>query len=151
SINKDTGAITGTLGNQTAGPHTVTVTATDPSSNSASTTFTWTVTDVTTPTSAPVVDQTGNEGPSANLTVAATDADGDALSYTATGLPAGLSINKDTGAISGTIDAQTQGTFAVSVSASDGHNTGTASFTWKVSDVVITAPADQTSNEGEDV
>ncbi|MFJ1768347.1 M4 family metallopeptidase [Amycolatopsis sp. NPDC088138] len=52
-------------------------------------------------------------------------------SWTATGLPAGLSINASTGTISGT--ATTAGTSNVTVTAKDAANkTGTASFSWTV-------------------
>ncbi|WP_405862648.1 M4 family metallopeptidase [Streptomyces sp. NBC_00090] len=53
------------------------------------------------------------------------------LTYTATGLPAGLSINATTGLISGT--ATTVGAGNVTVTAKDSTNaTGTATFTWNV-------------------
>jgi Zn-dependent metalloprotease len=52
-------------------------------------------------------------------------------SWTATGLPAGLSINASTGTISGT--ATTAGTSSVTVTAKDAATkTGTASFSWTV-------------------
>lgn len=54
---------------------------------------------------APVVtspqSQTTAEGSAVSLAIAATDADGDRLSYTATGLPAGLAMDPMTGEISG--------------------------------------------------
>ncbi|MFJ6616351.1 M4 family metallopeptidase [Kitasatospora sp. NPDC091335] len=54
------------------------------------------------------------------------------LSYTATGLPTGLSINASTGVITGT--ASTAGTYNVTVTAKDSAGkTGTTSFTWTVS------------------
>ncbi|WP_380783642.1 Ig-like domain-containing protein [Sphingomonas sp. R86520] len=58
-----------------------------------------------------------------------TDVDGDALSYTATGLPAGLTINASTGVISGTIDRSASqaggGSYAVVVTARDPSNAAT--------------------------
>ena len=51
--------------------------------------------------------------------------------YTATGLPAGLSINSSTGLVSGTPTAS--GSSSVTVTATDGTNaSGSASFTWTV-------------------
>ncbi|WUV84947.1 putative Ig domain-containing protein [Streptomyces sp. NBC_01476] len=68
----------------------------------------------------------------ASLQVHATDsASGQTLTYSATGLPAGLSINASTGLISGTPTAT--GTSSVTVTATDSTNaTGSASFTWTV-------------------
>jgi subtilisin-like proprotein convertase family protein len=69
-----------------------------------------------------------------SLQVIASDADaGDTLSYSATGLPTGLTINGATGLISGTT-AATAGSFAVTVTVSDSHPGGTASasFNWTV-------------------
>ncbi|MFJ6936598.1 M4 family metallopeptidase [Streptomyces sp. NPDC101132] len=67
----------------------------------------------------------------ASLQIQATSTNPGALSYSATGLPAGLSINSSTGLISGT--ATTAGTSNVTVTVTDSTNaTGTASFTWTV-------------------
>src|SRR5262249_44180919 len=66
------------------------------------------------------------------LTLGATDADGDVLTFAATGLPSGLSLNSSTGVISGTL-AAAAGNYTVTVTASDGSNTSApVSFTWTV-------------------
>ncbi|MFD0070183.1 putative Ig domain-containing protein, partial [Streptomyces sp. NPDC127574] len=71
-------------------------------------------------------------GSSVSLQIAATDSAGAALTYSATGLPTGLSINASTGLVSGT--ASTAGSYAVTVTAKDGTGaSGSASFTWTVS------------------
>ncbi|MFD7683855.1 putative Ig domain-containing protein, partial [Streptomyces sp. NPDC060187] len=71
-------------------------------------------------------------GSSVSLQIAATDSAGAALTYSATGLPTGLSISSSTGLVSGT--ASTAGTYAVTVTAKDGTGaSGSASFTWTVS------------------
>ncbi|MGW6492724.1 putative Ig domain-containing protein [Streptomyces sp. NPDC055056] len=71
-------------------------------------------------------------GSSVSLQIAATDSAGAALTYSATGLPTGLSIGSSTGLVSGT--ASTAGTYAVTVTAKDGTGaSGSASFTWTVS------------------
>ena len=75
--------------------------------------------------------QTGTVGTAASLQVSATDsASGQTLTYSATGLPAGLSISSS-GLISGT--PTTAGTSSVTVTAKDTTGaTGTASFSWTV-------------------
>jgi Malectin domain/Ricin-type beta-trefoil lectin domain/Putative Ig domain len=76
--------------------------------------------------------QTSTVGTAASLQVGATDsASGQTLTYSASGLPAGLSINSSTGLISGT--PTTAGTSNVTVTATDTTGAdGTASFTWTV-------------------
>ncbi len=76
--------------------------------------------------------QTGTVGTAASLQVHASDsASGQTLTYSATGLPAGLSINSSTGLISGT--PTTAGTSNVTVKATDGTGaSGSAAFTWTI-------------------
>jgi subtilase family serine protease len=75
--------------------------------------------------------QTSLTGKALGLAVHGTDSGGSALSYTATGLPTGLSINPTTGVISGT--PTTVQTTTVSISATDAvRNTGALQFTWHV-------------------
>ncbi len=70
------------------------------------------------------------------LTIAATDPDaGQTLTYSATGLPAGLGIAASTGTITGT--PTTAGTSNVTVRATDNGTpaqSGTTTFTWTVTD-----------------
>ena len=77
--------------------------------------------------------QTSTVGTAASLQISASDsASGQTLTYTATGLPAGLSINSGTGLISGT--PTTAGTSTVTVTAKDTTGaSGSATFTWTVS------------------
>jgi serine protease len=74
--------------------------------------------------------QSGTVGTAASLQISASDsASGQTLTYSATGLPAGLSINSATGLISGT--PTTAGTSSVTVTAKDTTNaTGSTSFSW---------------------
>ena len=76
--------------------------------------------------------QTGTVGTAVSLQIHATDsASGQTLTYSATGLPAGLSSNSSTGLISGT--PTTAGPSSVTVTAKDTTNaSGSASFTWTI-------------------
>jgi endo-1,4-beta-xylanase len=77
--------------------------------------------------------RTGSVGTAASLQVQATDsASGQTLSYSATGLPAGLAINASTGLISGTPTGSGSNTVTVTVRDTTGA-TGTASFAWNIS------------------
>ena len=79
----------------------------------------------------PIANQTSQLGNAVNLNVVASDANGDTLSYSATGLPGGLAINSATGVISGTPD--TQGVFSPIITVNDGTGRSiSASFTWTV-------------------
>ena len=89
---------------------------------------------------APVVtnpgDQTNDTGDTVNLAISATDPDGDALSYSATGLPAGLSIDNNSGLISGSPNIA--GSYNVTVSVADGNGgDDTVNFTWTVEVPII--------------
>ena len=76
--------------------------------------------------------QTGTVGTATSLQIQASDsASGQTLTYSATGLPAGLSINSATGLISGTPTAA--GVSSVTVTATDTTGAkGTTSFSWTV-------------------
>ena len=75
--------------------------------------------------------KTGTVGTSTSLQISATDSGGASLTYSASGLPTGLSISS-AGLISGTPSAA--GTFSVTVTAQDSTGaSGSASFTWTIS------------------
>jgi O-glycosyl hydrolase len=133
SINSSTGLISGTP--TTAGTYSVTVTATDTTGASGSASFTWTIGSSSSGDTVTVTNpgsQTGTVGTAASLQISASDsASGQTLTYSATGLPAGLSISSS-GLISGT--PTTAGTYSVTVTATDTTGAkGTASFTWTIS------------------
>ena len=66
----------------------------------------------------------------ASLALVANDPQGTPVSYSASGLPPGLTVNTSTGLISGT--AKAVRTYTVTVRASDGALTSTKTFTWSV-------------------
>jgi hypothetical protein len=77
--------------------------------------------------------QTATVGTPVSLQIKATDSDSSQqLSYSATGLPAGLSINAGTGLISGTPSAAATSTATVTVKDATGA-AGSTTFTWAVS------------------
>jgi alpha-tubulin suppressor-like RCC1 family protein len=76
--------------------------------------------------------QTASAGSPVNLQIQASDTDGGALSYTAAGLPAGLSINPSSGQITGTPTTAAASTVTVSATDTTGPS-GHATFGWTVS------------------
>jgi subtilase family serine protease len=77
--------------------------------------------------------KTGTVGTATSLQISASDsASGQTLTYSATGLPTGLSINPSSGLISGTPSAA--GAFSVTATAKDTTGaSGSTSFTWTIS------------------
>ncbi|MBS1809999.1 MAG: discoidin domain-containing protein [Acidobacteria bacterium] len=65
-----------------------------------------------------------------NLAITAVDPNNEALTFSATGLPAGLSINAATGIITGT--TTTSGTYRATINVNDGTATASTSFDWTV-------------------
>ena len=158
SIDGTTGLIAGTIDYWAAvgSPYTVIVTATDPGGLTGNATFTWNVANTN---QTPVVTnpgaQTSAEGAVISLQIGANDPDLESLTYSASGLPGGLSIDGTTGLIAGTIDywAAVGSPYTVIVTATDpGGLTGNATFTWNVANTnqtpVVTNPGAQTSAEG---
>ena len=113
------------------GKYTVTITASD-GEDSVSASFTWYITDTDRLTQPD--DQVSEPSTVVSLQLQATDNSGATLTYGATGLPAGLSINPTTGLISGTITQNPAKlrTHTVTVSVTGGGSTDTQKFTWTV-------------------
>jgi len=137
SINPSTGLISGTP--TTAGSSSVTVTATDGTGASGSAMFIWSV---TTPAQNTITvtnpgTQSGTVGTAVTpLQIQATDSQaGCTLTYSATGLPAGLSINASTGLITGTPTVAGAYTITITITDCTGVTTKII-FTWPISPLV---------------
>ncbi|MEN9891591.1 MAG: hypothetical protein RLY78_1886 [Pseudomonadota bacterium] len=127
------GLISGTP--TTPGHYPVQVQVSDAAGATARQTFVWTIdgsANNTPGTVGVLAAQTASDGGGFVLATAAAfgDADGDALRHAASGLPAGLSIDAQTGLISGTLDGQASqggqaGVYTVIVTVDDGRG-GTA-------------------------
>jgi hypothetical protein len=142
SIDSSAGIISGTA--SVAGSYAVTVTAANQYAQSSSTSFTWMV------SSPPLVSYPANQqtflNGSVSLPITASD-NGLPVTYTATGLPTGLSIDSSAGIISGT--ASVAGSYAVTVTATNQiGQLGYTNFNWVVSTspIVVQTPTSQTSN-----
>jgi ricin-type beta-trefoil lectin protein/putative Ig domain-containing protein len=85
-------------------------------------------------TTSPVAAQSTKVGGTVSLPVSSASSGGFTLTYTATGLPPGLSINSATGVISGT--ATWPGNYTVTAGASDSTKaSATVTFTWRINPV----------------
>jgi serine protease len=153
-INSGSGLISGTPTNPATS--SVTVTATDNTGAHGSASFSWTINPsgnvVTVTNPGP---QTGTAGTATSLLIQASDTgSGTTLTYSASGLPAGLSINSGSGLISGT--PTTPGTTSVTVAAKDNTGSqGSTSFSWTISPsgnvVSVNNPGNQTGTAGTSV
>ena len=117
---------------------------------SGSGTFTWNVAPAIT-----IIDpgtQTNADGQYVYLPIEATDVRG-GLNYAAADLPNGLSIDPNSGIISGIIAFASSGSpYTVTVTATDGTYTGTDMFTWKVAPAItITDPGNLANFEGDNI
>jgi VCBS repeat-containing protein len=150
-IDSSTGMISGTIATQAAGgsPYHVTVSAADPAGHGASQMFDWTVSRVVVTNPG---DQSNFDSDQVSLAIAATDHDHPSLFYSATGLPAGLSLNSSSGVITGWIapTADANSPYRVTVSATDGTSTDQQTFTWTVTNpITIVNPGDQKNAVGD--
>ena len=132
TIDPVTGFISGTLTRASAGSYPVEVSASDGQLTHTQS-FNWTVTHIN---RAPTLPNPGTRTTRAGETVAlapgAADPDGDALTYTAAGLPPDLTLNAQTGAITGTPLPANMGNYPVTLTASDGQLSATQTFTWVI-------------------
>jgi len=150
SIDSSSGLISGT---PTAdGTSNASVMATDSTGAFGVASFTWSVTQ--TPNTVTVTspgNQTGAVGTPVSVQVTGTDSGGDSLTFSATGLPAGLSISSS-GLISGTPTLAGGATATVTATDATGGQ-GSATFTWTVNPrgldtVVVANPGNQAGAVG---
>ena len=144
------GQVTGTP--TAAGANSVTVTANDGRGGTGSATFSWPIAAANV---APVVTNPGAQSGTVGMAVTAlqivaTDGNGDPLTFSATGLPAGLTISAS-GQVTGTPTAA--GANSVTVTANDGRGgTGSATFSWPIAAAnvapVVTNPGAQSGTVG---
>ena len=120
SINAATGVISGTVSSAASltTPYSVTVTATDGSYHTSQT-FLWTVSVINIVSPG---DQSNLDGDTVSLAADAQYFGSGSLTYSATGLPSGLSINSSTGATTGTLasTADVDSPYTVVLTASHG-------------------------------
>lgn len=152
-----TGAITGTLPYTASGTYAVSIAVSDGklANHESAVTFTWTVLDVNRPPTVTAPDLTNAENDTVSYSTSASDPDGAALTYSATGLPPGISIDAATGALTGTLGYTTAGTYNPTITVTDGSLTASAPFVWLVTNLnaapVITTPGNLVNNEGETI
>ena len=127
---------------------TVSYTLTDNEGGTSTATVTVTVTGTNdAPVSTPIATQNGLDNAAVTFAIASsfTDPDtSDAFTFSASGLPTGLSIHPATGVITGTIDnsASVSGPFSVTVTGTDPSGVATSqSFLWTVTNPAPTAVA----------
>jgi hypothetical protein len=139
-----------------AGIFTVTVTVEDGRGGTDSESFTWTIASGNSaPSVVPLSNQTNTIGDIVTLAITVSDADGDTLFYSQTGLPTGLNIDALSGLVSGSPTAA--GSFNVVISVFDnGGLFGTSSFVWTINPSSqinnppgIQNPGNQTSTLGQ--
>ena len=106
TINSTTGVISGTVGVGAAefssGSYTVTLLAVDSHGGSTAASFNWDI-NAAAPTLTSPGTQSNGAGDSVSITLTASQYDSDPLDFEATNLPDGLSLDPDSGVISGTV------------------------------------------------
>ena len=121
TIDMKSGVVTGTLGFNLGDVYAVVVTVTDDGSPvlESQVGFDWFIGEVNrSPVVAAIPDRNSEQGVAVTMLATATDPDGDVIGWSATGLPAGVTMDPASGVISGT--PSVPGAYGVSVTATDG-------------------------------
>lgn len=145
SIDPVSGVISGTLTYAAAGDYVVGVTVSD-GTTSRTVSFNWKVLNVNRPPTLSAPDRANAENDDVNYPATASDPDGDSLTFTATGLPPGISINASTGALTGHLDYHSAGVYPVSMTVGDGSVSVTSPFVWTVTNVNVPPTVDNPGN-----
>ena len=114
----------------------------------ASRSFTWTIAANRPPVLAQPANQTSKINAIVSLALSASDPEGRALQFTATGLPTGLLINGVSGLISGT--TRIAGAYPVTVRVTDGALSVSRSFSWSVVASSLSMGATTSSEAGSE-
>ena len=77
-------------------------------------------------------DQNGAEGEAVSVAINVEQDNGLPLTFTASGLPTGVTIDAATGQLSGGLIAGSAGTTSVTIDVNDGASSGSVSFTWSI-------------------
>ncbi len=145
-LSLSSGVISGTLTQGGFWQPTVTVSA---GAYSDTESFAWSVASAITLTDPG--DQFNNSGDTVSLQLQASDSAPGTLTYSASNLPAGLTLGSSSGLISGTITAATNTSVATTLSITDGTNTLVDFLTWSIGPLSLTSPGNQTNNAGDAV
>jgi hypothetical protein len=153
SFNSNTGVISGeaSAGSAQNSPYDVIVHATD-GIESASTSFQWSVTGIT--LTVPSF-EIGHVRDTVNLPIQASSSSGGTVTFAADNLPDGLAINPSTGVVSGVLNQNPGYPYYITVTATQGADSQSASFYWTVlsagvsNSLAITNPGMQTNAVGD--
>jgi uncharacterized protein (TIGR03437 family) len=140
TIGIGTGTISGTPTVGTGSPYAVVVTVTDSTGAKATMNYSLTVGSGGVTITGPSALPSGTVGAAYTSTTIVAAGGSGTYTYTATGLPAGLTISATTGAITGTPTTSTGSPFSVVVSVTDGSTTATKTYALTINPGTSTAP-----------
>ncbi len=98
--------------------------------------------------------QTNYDGDEVNLALSVTDTTGTKPTFTGDGLPDGLTLNPDTGKITGPLSttAHTGSVYTTVITAKDGSDSDTQTFSWAVKNpILVINPGTQSNYDGAQV